>query len=95
MLAAGSLVGSATALRAGSRSVALVATRTPSLVELAVHASLGAERAQAVLRDEVLALVRETGEATWREWRRGLDDFDALTRPAGAPARRRPYRVKA
>ena len=94
MLGAGTLVGSATAMRAGSRSLALVATRTPSLVELAVHASLGTERAQAVLRDEVLALVRETGEITWREWRRGLDDFDALTRPAAPPARRRASRDK-
>jgi hypothetical protein len=61
---------------------------------LALDASLGAERAQTVLRDELLALLRETAEASWRECRRGLDDFDALTRPATAAARRRPYRVK-
>ncbi len=94
MLVAGSLVGSATALRAGSKCFAIVATRTPPLVPLAVDASLGTQRAQAELRDEVLALVRETGETSWREWRRGLDDFDALTRPAAAQAWRRPYRVK-
>jgi hypothetical protein len=94
MLAAGSLVGSATALRAGSKCLAIVATRTPPLVPLAVDASLGTQRAQAKLRDEVLALVRETGETSWREWRRGLDDFDALTRPTAPTAWRRPYRVK-
>ena len=36
MLVAGSLVGSATALRAGSKCLAIVATRTPPLVPLAV-----------------------------------------------------------
>ena len=94
MLAAGSLVGSATAFRAGSKCLGIVATRTPPLIPLALDATLGAERAQTVLRDEVLALARETAEASWREWRRGLDDFDALTRPAAAATRRRPYRVK-
>jgi hypothetical protein len=81
-------------LRAGSKCLAIVATRTPPLVPLAVDASLGTQRAQAELRDEVLALVRETGETSWREWRRGLDDFDALTRPSAPKAWRRPYRVK-
>jgi hypothetical protein len=94
LLAAGSFVGSATALRAGSKCVALVAGRTPPLVALALDASLGTARAQAQLRDEVLALARETAETSWREWRRGLDDFDALTRPGAATARPRPYRVK-
>lgn len=94
MLAAGSLVGSTTALRAGSKCLALVATRTPPLVPLALDASLGTERAQAELRDEVLALARETAETSWREWRRGLDAFDALTRPTAPQAWRRPYRVK-
>jgi hypothetical protein len=95
MLAAGSFVGSATALRAGTKCFAMVAARTPPLVGLALDASLGTERAQNQLRDEVLALAREAAETSWREWRRGLDDFDALTRPATRTAgSQRPYRVK-
>ena len=95
MLAAGSFVGSATALRAGSKCLAIVATRTPPLVPLAVDASLGTQRAQAKLRDEVLALVRETGETLVA---RVAARARRLRRAARAPPRpkawRRPYRVK-
>jgi hypothetical protein len=51
---------------------------------------------QGVFRDELIALARETAEVSWRELRRGLEEFDLRTRPVEAPAPRpyRPVRVK-
>jgi hypothetical protein len=99
MLAAGSLVSSATAFRVGASQLALLLERTPPLVKLAVRASVGgpgAGQAQAEFRDDLIALARESAEASWRELRRGVDDLDAFSRsdeePAACP--RRPYRVK-
>jgi hypothetical protein len=93
MLATGSLVSAAIAVRAGSRCAFTVATRTPSLVALGVRAAGGSAPAQWAFRDELLGLVRDTAELSWRELRRGIDDLDARTRPPGrGPAR--PYRVK-
>jgi hypothetical protein len=98
MLAMGSLVSSATALRLGAGCLELVVERTPALVRLAVRASVGGARtgvAQAAFRDDLIALARDSAEVSWRELRRGIDDLDAFTRPreeAGLP--RRPQRVK-
>jgi hypothetical protein len=69
-------------------------------VRLAIESSTcagGTGEAQAAFRDELVALMRESAEASWREMRRGVEDFDAFTRPdkdgaERAPARR--YRVK-
>jgi hypothetical protein len=97
MLAAGSLVGSATAVRVGSRCLVTVVVRTPPLIPLALRASGGVGQAEAAFRDELIALARDTAEVSWRELRRGLDDFDARTRPTGEQAQARPlrpYRVK-
>ena len=96
MLATGSLVSSATVVRAGLGCFELVAQRTPPLVRLAVAASRGTETAQAAFRDDLIALARESAEVSWRELRRGVDDFDALTRPQAEAGARpyRPYRVK-
>jgi hypothetical protein len=101
MLAVGSLVSSATGFRVGVSWLGLWAVRTPPLARLAVLAALGGSegsRAQAAFRDDLLALARESAEASWREMRRGVDELDALTRrddgePSGAPPRR-PNRVK-
>jgi len=99
MLATGSLVSSATAVRVGVGCLGLLATRTPPLVRLAVRASVdGADgrRAQAEFRDDLLALARDSAEVSWRELRRGVDALDAHTRPAeepAAPRHARPYRV--
>jgi hypothetical protein len=93
-LVAGAIVGSATAVRAGSKCLLTVAARTPPLVVVALRASGGAATAQATFRDELLELARDTAELSWRELRRGLDDFDAVTRPSGERTRARPYRVK-
>ena len=95
MLVAGTVVGSATAIRTGAKCFVAVAARTPPLIGVAVRASGGAATAQATFRDELVTLARDTAELSWRELRRGLDDFDAVTRPAGEGTRRRPYRVKA
>jgi hypothetical protein len=97
-LAAGSLVTTATVVRAGVSCFELWAERTPPLVGLAVNASVGGntQRAQAEFRDRMVALARESAERSWRELRRGVDDFDALTRPRAEKGERphRPYRVK-
>jgi hypothetical protein len=99
MLATGSLVSSATALRLGAGCLELLVERTPALVRLAVRASVGGARmdvAAAAFRDDLIALARDSAEVSWRELRRGLDDLDALTRPADAAGARprRPQRVK-
>ena|SRR2546426_923393 len=100
MLAAGSLVSAASAFRVSANALELLVERAPSLVRLAVEASAGfadTGSAQAAFRDELIALVRDSAELSWRELRRAVDEFDALTRPAdGRPERprRRPHRVK-
>jgi hypothetical protein len=99
MLATGSLVSSATAFRVGVGCLELLAQRTPLLMRLAVGASVGGAgtgKAQAAFRDDLIALARDSAEVSWRELRRGVDDFDAFTRPGEEPAARphRPYRVK-
>jgi hypothetical protein len=99
MLTAGSLVSSATAFRVASGCIQLWVERTPPLVGLGVTASVGGRgtrKAQAAFRDDLIALARDSAELSWRELRRGVDDFDALTRPGAEPGARpqRPYRVK-
>jgi hypothetical protein len=99
MLAAGSLVSSATAFRVGVAWLGLCADRTPPLMRLAVLASLGgaeASRARVELRDDLIALGRDAAEASYREMRRGVDEFDAFTRPDEDPhpEPRRSHRVK-
>lgn len=97
LLVTGSVVSAATALRVGASWAELWTRRTAPLVGLAVKASTtdtnGASAA--ALRDELLALLRDSAEASWRELRRGVDDFDSFTRHDDEqPRPRRPYRVK-
>jgi hypothetical protein len=99
MLTSGSFVTSATAIRVALGWLELWARRAPHLAQLAASASMGGTdsgRAQAAFRDDLLALARECAEASWREMRRGFDDFDAMTRPREEAAARpyRPYRMK-
>ena len=68
--------------------------RTPPLLSTGARAAAGVGQAQWAFRDELLGLARETAEISWRELRRGLDDFDLRTRPAAAAAGP-PHRVKA
>ena len=78
----------------------LISQRLPPLVRLALATSAGrgeAGVAEAAFRDELIALVRDSAEVSWREMRRGVDDLDAFTRPAepnGHPLPSRPHRAK-
>ena|SRR5581483_4980669 len=96
ILAAGSMVGAATSLRAGAGFAGLVADRIPRLVRLAVQGTAGPRAAagQIAFRDEVLGLARESAELSWRELRRGVDALDSYTRGEDVHLDRRPYRVK-
>ena len=93
------MVGATTALRVGTGCALLLRRRSGPLVSLAVQASFGsnAQTAEATLRDELVALARESAELSWREMRRGVDALDSVTRPIDTPRSeqpRRPYRVK-
>jgi hypothetical protein len=100
MVAVGSVVTSATAFRVGVSWLELWAERTPPLVRLAVAAALGGSEggtAAATFRDDLLALGGDSADASYREMRRGVDDFDRFTRtgdeqPGDRP--HRPHRVK-
>ena len=99
MLATGSLVGAATAVRLTAGTASLLASRSPELLRLAAAASAGgggARTAQTTFRDELLGLTRDAVELSWRELRRGVDELDSLTREDlnGDQPRPRPYRVK-
>jgi hypothetical protein len=99
MLTTGTLVSSATALRMTRAWVELWADRTPPLARHAVNATVRGDdmpTAQATFRDEMIALARASAEVSWRELRRGVDQYDALTRgdePSDAQPHR-PHRVK-
>jgi hypothetical protein len=83
-------------IRTGSRSFGLCLRRSPTLVKLAVQAGTapdGASASQSVLRDELLGLVHDLADLSWREARRALDELDATTRsddgaPVSEPVRR-------
>ena len=100
MLATGSFVSATTAIRVGTRCAELIVRRLPPLLRLALETSAGRGEpgaAEAAFRDEVIAVVRDSAEVSWREMRRGVDELDVFTRP-GAPDGRalqsRPYRAK-
>lgn len=100
MLVTGSWVAVSSAIRTGASCLGLLVERAPSLAKLAIQASAGTPEegeSQAAFRDELVALVRESAQVSWREQRRGADDFDARTRFDNAAEKvgRRPYRVKA
>lgn len=96
MLATGSLLGATTAARVGVGCLGVAVGRGPSLIRLGTMASLGtadARSAEMGFRDEIIGLVREAAEVSWREWRRGVDDLDQLTRSGARGAPRRRHRV--
>ena len=93
------MVGATTAFRLGAGWAQLLRRRSGPLVSLAVQASFRSDpqAAEATLRDELVALARESAELSWRELRRGVDALDGSTRPIDQPRSetpRRPYRVK-
>jgi hypothetical protein len=100
MIAVGSVVTSATAFRVGVTWLELWAERTPPLLRLAAVAALGGSEggtAAATFRDDLMAIGGESAERSYREMRRGVDDFNRFTQPENEqPGVRphRPYRVK-
>jgi len=100
VLATGSFVSASTAIRVSTQSLGLIARRLPPLIRLALASSAARGEtgvAEAAFRDELIALVRDSAEVSWREMRRGVDDLDAFTRPSEANGRLaagRPYRAK-
>jgi hypothetical protein len=85
-----------TGVRIGIGWVGLWSRRIPSLLPLAVRTVGTADgHTEGVLRDEVIAMFRDSAELCWREMRRGVDDIDNATRGAADFAEpRRPYRAK-
>ena len=70
--------------------VELWSRRLPALVELDEKVRDPRSRArheEGQLRDELLALARESSELALRELRRGLEDLDLFTRPDEPPAK--------
>jgi hypothetical protein len=53
----------------------------------------GTRSAEMGFRDEIIGLLRETAEISWREWRRGVDELDQLTRSGSRVTPRRLHRV--
>jgi hypothetical protein len=97
LLATGVVVTGSTAVRAATRCIDLWARKTPTLVRLSAGAltSEDGDHAGAVLRDELIGLLRDSAEASWLELRRGVDDFDSFTRTdEDATEHSRRYRVK-
>jgi hypothetical protein len=102
LITTSSVVGATTAVRVGAGCASLLRRRSAPLASLAVRASFGRAgpetlAAEATLRDEVVALARESAELSWRELRRGVNALDRATRPFERPrgdAPRRPYRLK-
>lgn len=96
-LATSAVLTASTAVRVGIGWIGLWRRRTPELVKLAVGTLNGEDngRAEASLRDELIALFRDSAEISWLELRRSVDDFDLATRrddDAREPSR--PFRVK-
>ena len=89
-LGTSALVGAAASVRAGVGAAELALRRGPSLVALGVRATVptgaGAARADAGFRDELLMLLDEVGELTWRQVRRARLELDERTGPADGPA---------
>ena len=93
------LVAGATSFRTGLRMIEIAAKQGPSLIAGASSTARATEKddiekAQAQLREAMVTMAREIAEASWQEARRGVDDFDAMTRPDDDGDHRRPWRVK-
>jgi hypothetical protein len=103
MLATGALMIVASAVRAGAGCLELWSERVPELVRITAEMDehddeSGEERAamQLRVRDELMAVARNSAEIVMRELRRGVEDLDTYTREeeSGAGGPPRPYRAK-
>jgi hypothetical protein len=96
MLATSSALSATTAVRVGVGCLGLALERGPNLIRSATLASVGASStgaAEMTFRDELIGLLRDSAEVSWRELRRGVDDLDHLTRAGARDAPRRRHRV--
>jgi hypothetical protein len=96
LVATGSAVFAAGALRTAGRWIDLCTARSAALIELAQatrSSEPDAAQAQVVLRDEVVGLARELAEASWQETRTAMEHFDAYTRDDGADGDVAPTRL--
>jgi hypothetical protein len=99
MFAAGAAMSAASVVRTGVGCLELWSQRAPSLIRLGFQSreqTAAADAAQAALRDELIAVARESAEVALRELRRGVVDLDTFTRPEERPSAEpsRPYRAK-
>lgn len=105
MLVTSAAVGIAGSARTGAQITELTLRRTPALVLMGARATVGtgsqAAMAQAIFRDELLAVLDDATEIAWRQTRRARDELGLRTAPPGdavvyqhgTPPRR--HRVKA
>ncbi len=100
LLATSALMTGASAVRAGVACMELWSQRVPPLVKLAAdlgeHASEDAGAGKGRLRDELIAVARESADVILNELHRGVEDLDSFTRPDEQPAEHpsRRYRAK-
>jgi hypothetical protein len=104
LLATGALMTAASAVRAGAGCLELWSQRVPPLVRLASElaedrpdgsSAPAADRAR--LREELVAMARESAEIVVHELHRGVEDLDTFTRSdeeSASDTNRRRYRAK-
>jgi hypothetical protein len=93
------MMGAATLFRVGVGCVGLWSEHASSLYSLGAEAREESDhsgQAWGQLRDELIAVARESSELALRELQRGLEDLDDFTRPdeEPSPLPTRPYRAK-
>jgi len=103
LLADGAMMSAASAVRAWLGCIELWSQRVPPLVRLAAelagdaHPSEDLDRAPAKgrLRDELIAVGRDSTDVVLRELQRGIADLDMFTRPEEAVVREPVRRCRA
>ncbi len=101
LLATGAVMTAASAVRAGAGCMELWSRRVPPLVKLA--AELGEDEGsettagRSLLREELIAVARDSAEVVLHELHRGVEDLDTFTRnedEAGEDPKPRRHRAK-
>jgi hypothetical protein len=105
LLATGALMTAASAVRAGAGCMELWSQRVPPLVKLAAELAEDAPPGESPdaapdrsrLREELIAVARDSAEIVLHELHRGVEDLDTFTRSeeeAAEDRERRRYRAK-
>lgn len=83
-------------MRTVGRCFEMIAARAADLIELAGDSrDADDDRARRALRDEMIAMLRETAEISSHEFRLGIERFEAAMRPdVDPPDDVRRYKVK-